>query len=163
MNGTSSLPRGMSFGHPVCLISTWFGCGLLPWAPGSWGSLGAVPLAVLVHYYGGGPGLVFVALVLFLIGLWTADIYTRRTRERDPGAIVIDEVAGQILVLSVVPPDWGWYLAGFVLFRIMDVLKPWPVSWMERRFDGGFGVMVDDIGAALYAMAVLYGISWVLG
>ena len=162
MNG-SSLPRGMSFGHPVCLLSTWFGCGLLPWVPGTWGSLGAVPLAYVLHIYGGWPLMVGAALALFLMGVWAAEVYARRSRERDPGSIVIDEVAGQMLVLTVVPPDWGWYLSGFILFRIMDVLKPWPVSLMERRFGGGFGVMVDDIGAAFYAMILLYGMFWVLG
>ncbi len=161
MNG--SLPRGMSFWHPVCLISTGCGLGMLPWFPGTWASLAALPMAWVIREQAGTAGLAAAAAVLFLIGLWTSEVYTRRTRERDPGAIVVDEIAAMLLVLTVAPLNWGWFGAGFVLFRIADIIKPWPVSWADRSIGGGLGVMVDDIGAALYAMAVLWGIMLVLG
>ena len=81
----------------------------------------------------------------------------------DPGAIVIDEVAGQWLTLAVAPLDPLAYLLGFVLFRIADVLKPWPASWLDRRVGGGFGVMIDDVAAAVYAGGVLaILVTWAL-
>ena len=81
----------------------------------------------------------------------------------DPGAIVIDEVAGQWLTLAVAPLDPLAYLLGFVLFRIADVLKPWPASWLDRRVGGAFGVMIDDVAAAAYAGGVLaILVSWLL-
>lgn len=153
-----SLPRGLSAWHPVCLTSTVFGCGLLPFAPGTWGSAAALPLAWLVRENYGVTGLVAAGVVAFLIGLWSANIYVRRSSENDPGAIVIDELAGQLLVLSIAPLQWGWFVTGLVLFRFFDIIKPWPASWAERRFKTGLGVMLDDIFAAGYAGAALYAL-----
>ena len=163
MPRNGNLPRGMSFWHPVCLISTGCGIGMLPWFPGTWASLAALPVAWVIREQAGVAGLVAVMAVVFLIGLWTSTVYERRIREHDPGAIVIDEIAAIFLVLTVAPLDWGWFGAGFVLFRIADIFKPWPVSWADRRLKGGVGVMVDDIGAAIYAMAALWGMILVLG
>lgn len=156
-----SLPRGLSAWHPVCLISTVFGCGRLPFAPGTWGSAAALPLAWLVRDAYGIPGLVAAAAVAFLLGLWAAGVYVRRSSESDPGGIVIDELAGQLLVLTIVPLHWGWFVTGLVLFRFFDIIKPWPASWAERRFKNGFGVMLDDIFAAGYAGAALYALRLV--
>jgi phosphatidylglycerophosphatase A len=155
------LPRGMSFFHPVCLTSTFFGIGLLPFAPGTWASLAALPIAWYLMTHFGLFALVAAGVALFLIGIWPATIYERRTSTNDPGAIVIDEVAAQLLVLTAVPPSWNYYMAGFVLFRLADILKPWPVSWADREVKGGFGIMLDDLLAALYAGVILYGI-WLL-
>lgn len=160
---TGSLPRGLSFWHPVCLISTWFGTGLLPVAPGTWGSLAALPFAWLLLGYGGPYALAAAGAALFLIGCWTSAIYVRRSRERDPGAVVIDEVAAQFLVLALAPQEIGWFLAGFVLFRVADILKPWPASWADRSVRGGLGVMLDDLFAAVYAGAILHGLVLLLG
>jgi phosphatidylglycerophosphatase A len=157
-----SLPRGMSFWHPVCLLSTWFGAGLLPGAPGTWGSLAALPVAWFILEYGNVYWLAGAGAALFLIGCWSSDIYARRTRERDPGAIVIDEVAAQLLVLTTAPQDVIWFGVGFILFRITDVLKPWPASWADSTLKGGFGVMLDDLFAAVYAWAVLHGLVLLL-
>ena len=81
----------------------------------------------------------------------------------DPKQVVIDEIAGQWLVLLIVPPGALEYALGFVLFRIFDIFKPWPVSWADRTIKGGFGVMLDDILAALYAMIVLHSITLLMG
>ena len=157
------LPRGLGFWHPVCLISTWFGCGLLPAIPGTWGSLAALPMAWLVLVKYGTLALLGVAVVLFLLGLWSANIYVRRNREEDPQSIVIDEVAAQCLVLTAAPAEWGYLFAGFVLFRIADIVKPWPASWADRAGWGGLSVMLDDVLAGAYAWAALYAVVWVLG
>lgn len=163
MSGPRSLPRGMSFWHPVCMISTWFGCGLIPGAPGTWGSLAALPLAwvVLVNY--GSVALGAVSIALFLIGLRTSEIFARRSSDRDPQSIVIDEVAGQCLVLTAAPPQWGYVVAGFLLFRLADIVKPWPASWADQSLKGAPGIMLDDMFAAAYAWVALYGLYLLLG
>lgn len=158
------LPKGVSPIHPATLLATWFGIGLLPRAPGTWGSLAALPFAWFIRDGFGAVGLAVAAAGLFIVGLWAASVYVRQAGEADPGAVVIDEVAGQWLVLLAVPPDPVLYGAGFVLFRITDIFKPWPASWIDRTVKGGFGVMLDDTAAALYAGAALYALSrWIGG
>ena len=156
-----NLPRGLSGWHPVCLVSTVFGCGMLPFAPGTWGSAAALPIAWFVRQNYGVAGLLIAAAAVFVIGLWAANIYVRRSSDPDPAPIVVDEVAGQLLVLSIAPLEWSYFLAGLVLFRVADIVKPWPASWAERRFKGGLGVMLDDFFAALYAWAMLYAVVMV--
>ncbi len=159
MRTGSALPAGLGFGHPAVLLGTWFGVGLLPRAPGTWGSLAALPFAWGLRQGLGTPGLAIAAVVLFAAGVWAAGVYVRHSGREDPGAVVIDEVVGQWLVLLVVPPDAFLYAVGFVLFRIADIAKPWPVSWADRSLKGGLGVMLDDVLAALYAGAALYGLA----
>lgn len=141
---------------PLTLVVTWFGAGLSPVAPGTAGSLAALPFAFAIAWFGAPWMLVPAAAVVFLIGWWAADLYCRRAGLKDPGLIVIDEVAAQWLTLSVAPPEVVPYAVGFILFRIFDTLKPWPVSWADRRIGGGFGVMIDDIVAAGYSTALLW-------
>jgi phosphatidylglycerophosphatase A len=143
-------------------LATWFGAGRLPWMPGTWGSLAALPLAWLLPALGG-PWLLLIAWALvFVLGLWTADRYMKAVGLHDPGAVVIDEVAGQWLTLAIAPLDPLAFLLGFVLFRVADVLKPWPASWLDRRVGGAFGVMIDDVAAAVYAGGVLAIVIWLL-
>ncbi|TQV79397.1 phosphatidylglycerophosphatase A [Denitrobaculum tricleocarpae] len=143
-------------------MATWLGSGLLPKIPGTWGSLAALPFAAALAWLGG-PWLLAVAAVLvFLVGIWASDVYARRHNLEDPGAVVVDEVAGQWLTLVPVALQLEYYLLAFVLFRVFDILKPWPVSWADRKLKGGFGIMVDDIFAAVYALAVLIAAVWVL-
>ena len=156
------LPRGLSFWHPVCLFSNWFGVGLIPGAPGTWGSLAALPMAWYVLKFHGPLELAALGGTLFLIGCWSSEIYARRTNEEDPGTIVIDEVAAQCLVLTAVPTIPAYFLAAFAAFRITDILKPWPASWADRSIKGGFGIMIDDIFAGFYAWALMYGVVFIL-
>jgi len=135
--------------------ATWSGSGALPKAPGTWGSLAALPFAWLIQTSLGPVALVAAALVVFCLGIWVSEHTARRMGHSDPGQIVIDEVAAQWLVLAVVPPSWQSYLAGFLLFRLFDILKPWPIRQIERRLGGGFGIMADDILAAIYAAPFL--------
>lgn len=147
-------------GEPAILLATWFAVGRLPWAPGTWGSLAALPLAWGIVATLGRPALAAAAVIVFLLGVWAAGVYERRSGAADPAAVVIDEVAGQWLVLLAVPAEALWYALGFALFRLFDILKPWPVSLAERRFRGGFGVMIDDVVAAGYAALVLWCVRW---
>lgn len=124
-------------------------------APGTWGTLAAMPLA-----YGlilaGGPLLLFgVAVLIFAVGVWAAGKYAAMLEASDPSDVVIDEVVAIWLTLLAAPmTPLGWLLA-FGLFRLFDIAKPWPVSLADRKLKGGFGIMADDILAAFYAMIVL--------
>ncbi|MGE5478510.1 MAG: phosphatidylglycerophosphatase A [Bacteroidales bacterium] len=151
-----SRPRpGISPWHPAALAATWFGSGLLPKAPGTWGSLAALPFAWGLTRLGGWPVLLAASLACFVVGCWAAEIYTRRTGVQDPSEVVIDEVAGQWLVLAAAPADPLFYAIGFALFRVLDITKPWPARWADRHVHGGLGVMLDDMLAAAYGAAVL--------
>jgi len=146
------------FNLPI-VLATWFGIGYLPKAPGTWGSLAALPFAWLI-LTAGGQNLLFVSiLITFVIGWWASEVYIQREGGKDPGPVVIDEVVGQWLTLSVVTPDLIIYGLGFLLFRIFDVFKPWPIGLADRRIDGGFGIMIDDVLAGVYAAASLYLIT----
>ena len=155
----SALPRGLAFRHPAVLVTTCFGVGLLPVAPGTWGSLVALPVAWFLHGASGGLAVVAAAAALFFAGWWAAEHVVRRSGARDPSCIVIDEVAGQLLALAVVPAELPYYAAAFVGFRLFDIVKPWPVSWADRTLKGGLGVMLDDALAALYVAAILFGVT----
>ena len=144
-------PPGLPINHPAMLLSTWFGAGLLPKAPGTWGSLAALPFAWYIGSAVGATGLAVAAAIAFAVGWWAAETVSRAAAIRDPGFIVIDEVAAQWLVLVVAPVDPLAYAAGFVLFRIADIAKPFPASWADRAVHGGLGIMLDDLFAALYA------------
>jgi phosphatidylglycerophosphatase A len=153
-------PAGLRFIHPVTLIVTWFGAGLIPKAPGTWGSLFALPCAAFIYYLAGSFGLIVAAALAFFTGWVASNIYLNAKRraginKEDPSEIVIDEVAGQWLVLAVAPVDALFYGAGFLLFRFFDIAKPWPVNLIDRRVEGGLGVMLDDIAAAIYAAGCL--------
>jgi phosphatidylglycerophosphatase A len=143
------------FWRPANLIATWFGVGLLPKAPGTWGSLSALPFAWLIASYGGQLWLFVAAGILFAVGCIAAQGYGSANGSADAPEIVVDEVAGQWLTLAVVPPELFLYLAGFILFRIADIVKPWPASLVDRKMKSGFGVMLDDVVAAAYASIFL--------
>jgi len=143
-------------GDPAMLLATAGGAGLTPWAPGTSGSLVGVGLAWLVSTQFGAGALAAVCAVLFLAGWWASERVVRASGIADPSYVVIDEVVGQGLVLATVAPTVERYAAGFLLFRLFDILKPWPVSATERRFRNGFGIMVDDVLAAVYAWLILY-------
>lgn len=159
-----AMPRrtGLPFRHPAVLLATWFGSGLLPGAPGTWGSLAALPCAWIITHYAGAAGLGAALVAVFFAGWWAAEAMSRATGIRDAGTIVIDEVAGQWLTLLAAPLDPLAYALGFLIFRLFDIAKPWPVSWADRRLSGGFGIMADDMLAGLYAALALSGL-WRMG
>jgi phosphatidylglycerophosphatase A len=147
--------RELTLSDPAWLIATWFGAGLLPLAPGTWGSLVALPFAWGIELLGGALGLVIAASVLFFAGWWAAERVTRASGVADDARVVVDEVAGLWLTLAAAPFNLPDSLLAFLLFRVFDIVKPWPVSWADRNIAGGLGVMADDILAAGYAGATL--------
>jgi phosphatidylglycerophosphatase A len=138
------------------ILLSWFGLGLVGRAPGTLGSAGCIPLAAIIVWTWGQRALFDGAFLVFVIGWILTAMYLRNApAEKDPQWIVIDEVAAQWAVLAAVPLSFGWYLAGFVLFRIFDIAKPWPVSWADRNVPGALGIMIDDLLAGLYATIIL--------
>ena len=144
---------------PSTLLATWFGVGLIPFAPGTFGSLAALPLGLVLVGLFGWTGLAAGALALYLIGLWAVGRYMALTGRSDPKEVVIDEVAAQLLPLLVAPVEVLPWLTAFVLFRIFDILKPWPCSYFDQKHHGGFGVMTDDIVAGLYALLIMLALN----
>ena len=147
---------------PARLIASWFGSGFLPVAPGSWGSLAAQPFAWLIVFYAGKWPLLAAAIILFFIGWIAAHVAIRDQSDSDPGWIVIDEVVGQWLTLFALPLNLFAYAIGFALFRLFDIWKPFPIRTVERHCGGGFGIMVDDVLASIYALIVIAIVRWLL-
>lgn len=154
------MPVLRSLKHPDTLLSTWFGAGCSPWAPGTVGSAAVLPLAAVIVVGAGPVGLLVAAAILTVVGVWAAGRYIAETGKEDPGEIVIDEAAAQLLPLAVVPFEIMPWIAAFLFFRLFDILKPWPCSYLDRRFHGGFGVMADDIAAGLYAAVCMMGLEF---
>jgi phosphatidylglycerophosphatase A len=140
--------------HPLGLLAFGFGSGLVPVAPGTAGTLTAVPLYLLLRQL---PPEAYVATValLFLLGLPVCGHAARRLGVHDHPAIVWDEIVGYLAAMTCAPPGTVWMVAGFVLFRFFDILKPWPIRWCDRRVHGGFGIMLDDLLAGLFTAALL--------
>ena len=151
MTNPTTSARGLPLRHPASLIATAFGIGLLPKAPGTWASLAALPLAWLLDHFAGRTGIVVAGIAIAVIGVWASQVYVAHHRVEDPGEVVVDEVAAQLLVLAAVPLTLLTTAVGFLLFRLFDIVKPWPVSWADRKVKGGLGVMLDDLLAAVYA------------
>jgi phosphatidylglycerophosphatase A len=137
------------------LVATGFGIGLLPGMPGTWASLVALPCAWAVRSWMGAWGLAAAAAVAFVAGWWASERVTRESRASDPGCVVIDEIAALWLVLAALPLDWRFYLAAFLLFRLFDIWKPFPIGWLDRSVKGGLGIMLDDVMASIYALALI--------
>jgi phosphatidylglycerophosphatase A len=135
---------------PLHLLATWFGVGRLPGAPGTFGTLAAVPLAFMLWMPGGAWPLPLAALVVTAIGVVASAGEARASGLKDPQHVVIDEVAGYLIACSFGPPGWRCALLAFVFFRIFDIWKPAPLQRLES-LPGGWGVMADDVGAGLLA------------
>ena len=146
--------RRVAFGTLEGLLAFGFGSGLSRYAPGTAGTVAAIPFALLLKSL---PAIIFwpVLLVLFLLGIHICGTTATRLGRHDPGGIVWDEMVAYWLTIALLPVQWAWWLAAFILFRLFDILKPWPIRKSEKYFKGGLGIMIDDVFAALYAMAIL--------
>ncbi len=152
--GPSVTSRGQPFLDRLALcLSTWFGAGLLPLAPGTFGSLAGLPLAAAISLLELWLK-TLVAVVFLALAVWSADIHSAVSGRRDPPQAVIDEVAGLIVSVSFFPFSWFNMTAGFILFRLFDIMKPPPIKAIEG-LEGGIGIVGDDLVAGIYAMGVL--------
>ncbi len=149
------------------IIATWFGSGLLPIAPGTWGSLAAFPFAYIISVNSGPYVLIIGTVALFFIGVKASNNVEKSARKKDPGFIVVDEVVGQwiaLLPLAFLYNYFGldlsyWFFApiaavAFLAFRIYDIWKPWPISYVDKNVPGGLGIMLDDVVAGIYALII---------
>ncbi len=139
--------------HPAHFLALGFGAGLATRAPGTWGTLVALPFYLLANALGGALAVLLLAVIFFVVGVWAAALTGRALGVADHGGIVIDEIAAFLLVLALTPPGWPWVGVAFLLFRLFDIAKPWPIYIADKHIKGGFGVMFDDILAAAYAVA----------
>lgn len=145
------------FRNPVHWLAYGFGAGLAPKAPGTAGTLVALPVYLLVHAAGGWFYFGFT-VGAFVIGIAICGYSARRMGLSDPSGVVWDEIVGYLITMAIVPYGVVWMAAGFVLFRLFDIWKPWPIRVLDRRIKGGFGIMLDDAVAGIFA-AVLLGIA----
>ena len=146
---------------PVHFLAFGFGSGLSPKAPGTMGTLAAIPLYLLLMNL---PltGYLLAVLLISVVGIWICGESSRRLGVHDHGGIVWDEFAGFLLTMTAAPQGWMWIVLGFALFRLFDIWKPWPVRVADRQLHGGLGIMLDDILAGIYAWLVLQAVAYVV-
>lgn len=161
------IPRlaGRVWRDPVLWLAFGFGTGLAPKAPGTVGTLPGIVLAAIVGGLAGSAAPVVILLMLMLLiplGVWLCGEASRRLGVHDYGGIVFDEVVGVLIPFLVLPITPVNLLLGFLAFRLFDVWKPWPISWLDRRVHGGLGIMIDDLLAGAYALAAVWAVRWVL-
>lgn len=147
--------------HPVHFLAFGLGSGLSPKAPGTFGTLVAIPLYLLLTPLSLLEYSIFLA-IFTLFSIYIAGKSANLLGIHDHGGIVIDEICGYLLTMLLMPPDWLWIVLGFLLFRLFDIVKPWPISILDRRVSGGFGIVVDDLMAGIYALLSLELIAWLV-
>ena len=161
MSQASSLAPKSLLVHPAGWIASGFGSGFSPFAPGTAGTIAAMLpwwwLRVLPL-----PWYLAAVVAAFAIGTWASSWVVRRSGVNDPQVVVWDEFVGVWIALIAAPSGWIWALAGFALFRLFDIWKPWPVRWADRKVHGGLGVMLDDAIAGGYALAAMQMAAFVL-
>jgi len=140
----------------VHFIALGFGAGAAPVAPGTFGTLVAVPLYLALRELSW-PVYVLIVIAMFGVGVWVCERTERFLGQHDAPAIVWDEITAFQITLFAAPASPVWIVAGFVLFRAFDIIKPWPISYLERKIKGGLGTMLDDVLAGLFALLILQG------
>lgn len=146
--------------NPVHFLALGFGSGLLKPAPGTWGTLMALPVYMFGlsllrwEYY------LAVLVLTALAGIYICGKAASDVGKHDDGAIVWDEFVGMWITMFMMPNHWIWLLVGFALFRFFDIIKPFPIGWLDKKVKGGFGIMLDDIIAGLMALACMHGLAW---
>lgn len=141
--------------HPARILSTGCWVGHLPGPAGTWGSAAALIPAWFIVGAGGPWAIAAAAAVITVLGIWASGIYASAMGMKDPGSVVVDEFAGQWFTLVLVPADPWLFLIAFALFRVLDILKPWPANWADSHLPGGFGIVVDDVIAGLMGMILM--------
>lgn len=155
---SKATPRSI-WTNPLHFIAFGFGSGAAPVAPGTFGTVAAIPIYLFIYHY---PLWLYSLLLLIgiVLGCWIIDITERDIGEHDHKGIVWDEVVGYLLTMLAAPHGWRWVLLGFILFRLFDIWKPWPISWMDKHIKGGVGTVVDDLAAAVPAWIIMQLLAW---
>ena len=136
--------------RPVCFLGLGFGSGLAPKAPGTFGTIAAIPICLLMQNLSLVTYLV-LTVIAFIVGIWICQKSADWLGKEDPSAVVWDEIVGYLVTMIAAPQGWQWVVLGFVLFRFFDILKPWPISIADKELHGGFGIMLDDVIAGIFA------------
>lgn len=140
--------------NPLHFISLGFGSGLLPKAPGTFGTLAAIPVYLLLSELSLSVYLLAV-VIISLLGMYLCGYTSKRLGVHDHPGIVVDEFAGYLITMIAAPVSLFWIAIGFVLFRIFDILKPWPIGWLDKKVTGGVGIMLDDLVAGIFALMLM--------
>jgi phosphatidylglycerophosphatase A len=140
--------------RPACFLGLGFGSGLAPIAPGTFGTLAAIPIYLLMQSLSLTLYLVLTTLA-FIVGIWICQQSADWLGKEDPSAVVWDEIVGYLITMIAAPTGWLWIVLGFVFFRFFDILKPWPINLADREIHGGLGIMVDDVIAGIFAGILL--------
>ena len=149
------------FTNPIHFLAFGFGAGLSPKAPGTMGTLVAIPIFVLFSYLTLTNYLILLIL-LIIISFYIAGKSAQLLGVHDHGGIVIDEICGYLVAMIVAPTTWQGIILGFVLFRVFDIFKPWPIKLLDQRVPGGIGIVIDDLMAGIYALLSLQLILWLV-
>lgn len=144
---------------PVHWLAFGFGSGCSPYAPGTMGTLVAIPVYMLMADLLLGQYLLII-LLMFVLGIWLCDKTTKKLGVHDHPGIVWDEIVGYLVTMIAAPKGGIWLIVGFVLFRFFDILKPWPINVADKKLVGGFGIMIDDVLAGLAAFFILHIIAY---
>ena len=154
--------RPANWKTPVPWLATWFGFGLLRPAPGTMGSIGALPFIFFIMMFGGFIPYLFFGAIILAGGIWVCDAYEQQTGKEDAKEVVIDEVAGMWIACLPAMLNPILILLAFIFFRLFDILKPGPIGWCDKNVKGGWGVMLDDISAGIVSGLIIWGISlWI--
>jgi phosphatidylglycerophosphatase A len=147
--------------RPVCFLGLGFGSGLAPKAPGTFGTLAALPIYYLMQSLS---VFTYIALTVlaFVIGIWICQKSADWLQKEDPSSVVWDEIVGYLVAMTAAPVGWVWMLIGFILFRVFDIWKPWPIRWFDKNMHGGLGIMVDDVVAGLLVFVVIHLILFII-
>jgi len=162
MSNQKAVPAKLIFTNPINFLAFGFGSGLAPKAPGTFGTLACIPLYWLLSdlnlsYY------LLVCVFVSIVGIYICGYSAKALKIHDHPGIVWDEFTGFLITMIGVSFSWVNVLIGFILFRIFDILKPWPISWLDRKVSGGLGIMIDDIVAGVFSLLILHSILYFLG
>ncbi len=158
----NSVP-GSIWSNPVHFFAFGLGSGAAPYAPGTFGTLAAIPLYLLLIHFLNWPLYAVVVVAMFLLGIWICNRTERDIGAHDHSGIVWDEFVGFLVTMFYAPAGWLWIVVGFLLFRLFDIWKPFPVRQLEQRYRNGFGIMIDDVVAGIYAALVLQALVYFSG
>jgi len=152
--GAAQLSAGQIIKDPILFLAFGFGSGLSKYMPGTLGTVAAIPLYLALIQ--GNQWLYLLATLLSIVlGIYLCDQAAKKLQSHDFGGIVWDEIAGFLITLCWLPFSWQSLVAGFVAFRFFDIVKPWPIKWLDQHVEGGFGIMLDDVVAGIFAALLL--------
>lgn len=151
----------LSLKNPIHFLALGFGSGLVAKAPGTFGTLAGIPVFLLLSQLSM-PWYLGITLLSIVLGFYICDKASKDMGVHDHGSIVWDEIAGLLITMIAAPAGWLWLVIGFVLFRIFDIVKPWPIRWLDAKVHGGFGIMIDDVLAGVFALICLQLLALVI-